>query len=123
MTGTRPAREAVATWNRAYAQQTAALFAATRSPAGDIEPIHRLAVAYRTVAQAWRELSADLAAPLWSRHAASVAAEEFDRRAVLEEQRAFAMGDANTEPLCLAPGPRHARRDQDDGQTTCGSQE
>jgi hypothetical protein len=33
-------------------------------------------------------LSGDFAAPLWARHAASVAAEEFERRARVETLRA-----------------------------------
>ncbi|MFY9808950.1 MAG: hypothetical protein WCB57_14885 [Pseudonocardiaceae bacterium] len=35
-------------------------------------------------------LAADLAAPLWARHAASIAAEEFQRRARMEDYRAEA---------------------------------
>jgi len=81
----RPSREAVARWNLAYAEQTAALFAATR--AVDVQAISRLAVGYQAVAEAWRVLAADLAIPLWARHASSVAAEEFDRRAALELSR------------------------------------
>lgn len=84
----RPSPEAVARWNSAYAEQTAALFAAMRS--GDVAAVRRLATAYRAVAQAWRVLSADMAAPLWARHAASVAAEEFDLRARVEGLRADA---------------------------------
>jgi hypothetical protein len=81
----RPSREAVARWNLAYAEQTAALFAATQ--AADAQAIGRLALGYQAVAEAWRVLAADLAVPLWARHASSVAAEEFDRRAALEWSR------------------------------------
>ncbi|MBN6036034.1 hypothetical protein [Amycolatopsis sp. 195334CR] len=84
----RPSREAVARWNTAYAEQTAALFAAMRSEVGDVAAVRRLALAYHVVAESWRVLSADLAAPLWARHAASVAAEEFERRARVENLRA-----------------------------------
>jgi hypothetical protein len=84
----RPSREAVARWNAAYAEQTAAMFAAMRVTAGDVATVRRLAQSYLGVAQAWRVLAADLAAPLWARHAASVAAEEFQRRARLENNRA-----------------------------------
>ena len=84
----RPSQEAVARWNTAYAEQTAALFAAMRAVAGDVAAIHRLARSYLGVAQAWRLLSADLAVPLWARHAASIAAEEFERRARMENYRA-----------------------------------
>jgi hypothetical protein len=84
----RPSREAVAQWNTAYAEQTAALFAAMNASSGDVVAIRRLARAYQTVAQAWRVLAVDLAVPLWARHAASVAAEEFDRRAGVEDFRA-----------------------------------
>jgi hypothetical protein len=83
----RPSREAVARWNTAYAEQTAALFAAMRTDM-DVRAVRRLARAYGQVAGAWRVLSADLGAPLWARHAASVAAEEFERRAAVEERRA-----------------------------------
>ncbi|WP_216211798.1 hypothetical protein [Amycolatopsis aidingensis] len=82
----RPSREAVARWNLAYAEQTTALFAAMRS--GDPAAVRRLAGAYYAVAQAWRVLSADFDAPLWARHAASVAAEEFELRARVETLRA-----------------------------------
>ena len=85
----RPSREAVARWNTAYAEQTAAMFAAMR-PMADVATIRRLARSYLDVAQAWRVLSADLAAPLWARHAASIAAEEFQRRARMEDYRADA---------------------------------
>jgi hypothetical protein len=84
----RPSREAVARWNTAYAEQTAALFAAMRVRADDIAAIRRLARAYLAVANAWRVLAADLAVPLWARHAASVAAEEFECRARMEDHRA-----------------------------------
>ncbi|MGA6163910.1 hypothetical protein [Amycolatopsis magusensis] len=84
----RPSREAVARWNTAYAEQTTALFAAMRSEVGDVAAVRRLALAYHSVAESWRVLSADLAAPLWARHAASVAAEEFERRARVENFRA-----------------------------------
>jgi hypothetical protein len=87
----RPSREAVARWNGSYAEQTAALFAAMRSTT-DIRAIRRLARAYREVAGAWRILAADLGAPLWARHAASVAAEEFERRAGVEDIRAEQAG-------------------------------
>ncbi|GAA0607842.1 hypothetical protein GCM10010174_26320 [Kutzneria viridogrisea] len=83
----RPSREAVARWNLAYAEQTAALFAATRAPAGSAQALRRLVLGYQEVADAWRVLGADLAVPLWARHAATVAAEEFDRRAALERSR------------------------------------
>lgn len=81
----RPSREAVARWNTAYAEQTAALFEA--SSTGDKNALIRLAVGYLAVAQAWRILAADLAVPLWARHACAVAAEEFERRARLEQSR------------------------------------
>ncbi len=84
----RPSREAVARWNTAYAEQTAALFAAMRAAADDVAAVRRLAQAYHSVAEAWRVLAEDLGAPLWARHAASVAAEEFERRARLEARRA-----------------------------------
>lgn len=83
----RASREAVARWNLAYSEQTAALFAATRSQVLDPEAIGRLARAYQEVAAAWRALAAELAIPLWARHAAAVAAEEFERRAVVEFAR------------------------------------
>ncbi|MGH3845324.1 MAG: hypothetical protein ACRDS0_28430 [Pseudonocardiaceae bacterium] len=86
----RPSREAVARWNTAYAEQTAAMFAAMRAVTGDAAAVHRLARSYLGVAQAWRVLAADLAAPLWARHAASIAAEEFHRRARIEDYRAAA---------------------------------
>lgn len=88
MTAVRPSREAVAVWNVAYSEQTTAMFAATQAQADDVTTIRRLARAYLAVAQAWRTLAADMAAPLWARHAASVAAEEFERRAGLEALRA-----------------------------------
>lgn len=81
----RPSREAVARWNTAYAEQTAALFAASRT--GDKQSLLRLALGYSAVAEAWRILAADLAVPLWARHACSIAAEEFERRARLEQSR------------------------------------
>lgn len=87
MIAVRPSREAVAQWNTAYAEQTAALFAAMNASSGNAAAIRRLARAYGAVAQAWRVLAADLAVPLWARHAASVAAEEFDRRAGVEDFR------------------------------------
>jgi hypothetical protein len=86
----RPSREAVARWNTAYAEQTAAMFAAMRAVTGDVAAVRRLARSYLGVAQAWRVLAADLAAPLWARHAASIAAEEFQRRARMEGYRADA---------------------------------
>ncbi|GGU29160.1 hypothetical protein [Lentzea flava] len=81
----RPSREAVARWNTAYAEQTAALFEA--SSTGEKNALIRLALGYSAVAQAWRILAADLAVPLWVRHACSIAAEEFERRARLEQSR------------------------------------
>lgn len=81
----RPSREAVARWNTAYAEQTAALFEA--SSTGEQNALIRLAIGYSAVAQAWRILAADLAVPLWARHACSIAAEEFERRARLEQTR------------------------------------
>lgn len=92
MIAVRPSREAVALWNNAYAEQTAAMFAATQASVGDVATIHRLARAHRDIAHAWRALAGDLAAPLWARHAASVAAEEFERRAGLEDLRADEFG-------------------------------
>jgi hypothetical protein len=83
----RASREAVARWNTAYAEQTTALFAASRSEVVDVVAIHRLAWAYREVAQAWRVLAGELAIPLWARHAATVAAEEFERRSAVEFAR------------------------------------
>ena len=88
MIAVRPSREAVARWNTAYAEQTAAMFAAMRVMAVDVVAIRRLARSYFGVAHAWRLLSADLAAPLWARHAACIAAEEFERRALMEHNRA-----------------------------------
>ena len=88
MIAVRPSREAVARWNTAYAEQTAAMFAATRASATNGAAFRRLARAYREVADAWRVLAGDLAVPLWARHAASIAAEEFERRAGLEDRRA-----------------------------------
>lgn len=90
MIAVRPSREAVAVWNAAYSEQMAAMLAATRAAAGDVAAVRRLARSYLGVAQAWRVLSADLAAPLWARHAASIAAEEFERRALMEHCRADA---------------------------------
>lgn len=81
----RPSREAVARWNTAYAEQTAALFAASSS--GNKQALLRLALGYSAVAEAWRILAADLAVPLWARHACSIAAEEFERRARVEQSR------------------------------------
>ncbi len=83
----RASREAVARWNTAYAEQTAALFAAMRAKPQDVAAIRRLARAYREVAAAWRGLAGELAIPLWARHAAAIAAEEFDRRAGVEFAR------------------------------------
>lgn len=87
MTSMRASREAVARWNTAYAEQTAALFAAMRSDRPDPAPIRRLARAYREVADAWRDMAGELAIPLWARHAAAVAAEEFERRSAVEFAR------------------------------------
>lgn len=97
MIAVRPSREAVAGWNAAYSEQMAAMFAATRAAAGDVTAVRRLAQSYLGVAQAWRVLAADLAAPLWARHAASVAAEEFERRARMEDCRADATGREEKE--------------------------
>jgi hypothetical protein len=88
MNTVRPSRESVAHWNAAYAEQTAALFAATRATAADVTAVRRLALAYFGVAQAWRALAADLASPLWARHAAAIAAQEFECRSRIENQRA-----------------------------------
>ncbi|CAM3926459.1 PPE family protein [Kibdelosporangium persicum] len=84
----RPSREAVARWNDAYSEQTAALFAAMRAQPHDVAAIRRLARGYLSVAIAWRSLAADLAVPMWARHASVIAAEEFERRAQLEDTRA-----------------------------------
>ncbi len=43
MTTVRPSREAVARWNTAYAEQTAAMFAAMRAVTGDVAAVRRLA--------------------------------------------------------------------------------
>jgi hypothetical protein len=83
----RASREAVARWNTAYAEQTAALFAATQSAPLDVAAIRRLARAYLEVADSWHVLAGELAIPLWARHAAAVAAEEFHRRAGVEYAR------------------------------------
>jgi hypothetical protein len=83
----RASREAVARWNTAYAEQTTALFAAQRAKPSNVAAIRRLARAYHDVAAAWRGLAGELAIPLWARHAAAVAAEEFDRRASVEAAR------------------------------------
>jgi hypothetical protein len=83
----RASREAVARWNLAYSEQTAALLAAQRAKPEDAEAFRRLAQAYHEVADAWRGLAGELAIPLWARHAAAVAAEEFDRRAFVEATR------------------------------------
>jgi hypothetical protein len=91
----RASREAVARWNLAYAEQTAALFAASRVQRVDAEAIRRLAVAYAEVAAAWRVLAGELAIPLWARHAAVIAAEEFDRRARVEHARIRPPGKGN----------------------------
>lgn len=87
MIAMRASRDAVARWNVAYAEQTAALFAATQSGPLDVRAIRRLALAYRETANAWQALAGELAIPLWARHAAAVAAEEFHRRAGVEEAR------------------------------------
>jgi hypothetical protein len=92
----RPSGEAVARWNSAYAEQTAALFAAMRTPA-DVAAVRRLAAGYRAVAEAWRGLAADPAVPIWARHAATVAAEEFTRRARVEDTRADSAEQSNQE--------------------------
>lgn len=84
----RPSREAVARWNKAYAEQTAALFAAMRASTEDVAAVRRLARAYHALAAAWSVLAADLSAPLWARHAATVAAQEFERRSRIENARA-----------------------------------
>lgn len=84
----RPSRDAVRVWNQAYAEQTTALFAAGQLGTPDAAALARLASAYVAVAFAWRTLSADLAAPMWARHAAVVATEEFIRRAHIERARA-----------------------------------
>jgi hypothetical protein len=84
----RPSREAVARWNDAYSEQTAALFTAMRAQSDDAIAIRRLARGYLSVASAWRSLAADLSVPLWARHASVIAAEEFQRRAHLEDTRA-----------------------------------
>jgi hypothetical protein len=97
----RPSREAVAQWNDAYSEQMAAMFAAMRAAAGDVAAVRRLAQSYLSLAQAWRVLSADLAVPLWARHAASIAAEEFERRARMENCRADA---TNPEDEALSSG-------------------
>jgi hypothetical protein len=88
----RPSREMVARWNDAYSEQTAALFAAMRAAPGDIAAIRRLARGYLSVATIWREFGADFAVPLWARHAAAIAAEEFERRAHIEDDRADSLG-------------------------------
>ncbi|WP_232667151.1 hypothetical protein [Pseudonocardia sp. TRM90224] len=85
MTIVRPSGEAVARWNTAFAEQTSALYQASKT--GDAEAAGRLALSYAAVAQAWRVLAGDLAAPLWARHACAVAAVEFERRAQLESAR------------------------------------
>lgn len=97
MIAVRPSREAVAVWNAAYSEQMAAMLAAMRAPAGDVAAVRRLARSYSGVAQAWRVLSADFAAPLWARHAASIAAEEFGRRARMENCRADATNPEGKE--------------------------
>jgi hypothetical protein len=88
----RPSREAVARWNDAYSEQTAALFAAMRAQRHDVAAIRRLARGYLSVATAWRSLAADLAVPMWARHASAIAAEEFERRSLLESTRADSAG-------------------------------
>lgn len=82
----RASREAVARWNVAYSEHTTALFAAAQPGADDVAVI-RLSHGYAGVAVAWRVLAAELAVPLWARHAASIAAEEFVRRADVEALR------------------------------------
>ena len=82
----RASREAVARWNSAYSEHTTALFAAAR-PGADERAVIRLSRAYAGVAAAWHVLAAELAVPMWARHAASIAAEEFIRRAHVEAQR------------------------------------
>jgi hypothetical protein len=96
----RPSREAVALWNDAYSEHMAAMFAAMRAAAGDGAAVRRLAQSYLSLAQAWRVLSVDLAVPLWARHAASIAAEEFQRRARMENCRADATDPAGKEASC-----------------------
>jgi len=93
----RPSRAAVALWNAAYSEQMAAMFAATRAASADIAAVRRLARSYLNLAQAWRVLSADMVVPLWARHAASIAAEEFERRARMESCRANATDPADKE--------------------------
>jgi hypothetical protein len=93
----RPSREAVALWNAAYSEQMAAMFAGMRAGAGDGKAVRRLAQSYLSLAQAWRVLSVDLAVPLWARHAASIAAEEFERRARMEDCRADATDPESKE--------------------------
>ncbi|HEV3360493.1 MAG TPA: hypothetical protein VG247_27065 [Pseudonocardiaceae bacterium] len=97
MIAARPSREAVARWNNAYAEQTAAMFAAMRASPVDVATVRRLARSYLNVALAWRVLAADFAAPLWARHAASIAAEEFERRARLEDYRADLAAQADED--------------------------
>lgn len=91
----RASREAVARWNLAYAEQTAALFAASRAQQVDVDAIRRLASGYAEVAAAWRVLAGELVVPLWARHAAVIAAEEFDRRARVENARIQPPGKGN----------------------------
>ena len=100
MIAVRPSREAVARWNDAYSEQMAAMFAAMRAATSDGAAVRRLARSYLSLARAWRVLSADLAVPLWARHAASIAAEEFERRARMENCRADATDPANKEAPC-----------------------
>lgn len=100
MIAVRPSRGAVALWNAAYSEQMAAMFAATRAASGDVAAVRHLAGSYLNLAQAWRVLSADLAVPLWARHAASIAAEEFERRARMENCRANATDPADKEAPC-----------------------
>ncbi|MEO7193759.1 MAG: hypothetical protein ABIZ05_02900 [Pseudonocardiaceae bacterium] len=99
-TALTPSRGAVALWNAAYSEQMAAMFAATRAASGDVAAVRHLARSYLNLAQAWRVLSADLAVPLWARHAASIAAEEFERRARMENCRANATDPAGKEAPC-----------------------
>lgn len=100
MIAVRPSRVAVALWNAAYSEQMAAMFAATRAADSDVVALRRLARSYLDLAQAWRVLSADMAVPLWARHAASIAAEEFERRARMENCRANATDLADKEAPC-----------------------
>ncbi|MEU5695178.1 hypothetical protein [Actinosynnema sp. NPDC020468] len=75
----------VALWNTAYVGLVESMFAESTSD-GSVD-FSRLAAGYAVVGQAWRLLAADLAVPLWARHACAVAAEEFERRAHVEFSR------------------------------------